>query len=256
MEKLLFLGTNAAGVSPRFQTDLADRFDKNVRRNSSALLDGHTLIDCGPSCLNSLHVAGIEYGQIDRVLLTHLHGDHFQPSTLAALAEGRSEPLPLYLRADAKPAPIPNVEFIPMEPYQSYEIGPYTVTGLPANHEERACPQHPLIEENGKKLFYGLDGGWFRNGTYLYLKKAGLTLAVLDATVGDYVGDHRMAEHNSFPMLRLMLPSLKTVGIINDDTKIWLSHLAPSLHAPHDETVEIAARDGMNVAYDGLEITI
>ena len=81
-------------------------------------------------------------------------------------------------------------------------------------------------------------------------------MMVLDATVGDYEGDFRMAEHNSIPMIRLMLPSLKTGEIITENTKVYLSHLAPRLHKPHAETAEIVKKDGLFVAYDGLSIEI
>jgi hypothetical protein len=53
-----------------------------------------------------------------------------------------------------------------------------------------------------------------------------------------------------------MLPSFKKVKIINDETKVYITHLAPSLHKPHDETVEIMAEMGVSVAYDGLEVEI
>ncbi len=49
-----------------------------------------------------------------------------------------------------------------------------------------------------------------------------------------------------------MLPSLKTNKIINNNTKVYLSHIAPSLHKPDKETLEIAKAFGVNVAYDGL----
>ena len=61
-----------------------------------------------------------------------------------------------------------------------------------------------------------------------------------------------MAEHNSIPMIRIMLPSLRTVGMIDGHTKIILSHLAPSLHKSHEETVKIADAFGATVAYDGM----
>jgi hypothetical protein len=44
--------------------------------------------------------------------------------------------------------------------------------------------------------------------------------------------------------------------IVTDETQIFLSHLAPSLHKPHAETVEIAKEFGAQVAYDGLRIII
>ena len=75
---------------------------------------------------------------------------------------------------------------------------------------------------------------------------------VLDCTVGDYVGDLRLGEHNSIPMIRLMLASFKTTSIIKDDSVIYLSHIAPSLHVSHADTERVAREIGCLVAYDGL----
>ena len=128
------------------------------------------------------------------------------------------------------------------------------VTGLPANHDPRYFPQHLLIESEKEKIFYGMDGGWLLFDTYQKLKKQKLDLMILDCTVGDYVGDQRLAEHNSLPMIRMMLPSLKTVGAIDKHTVIYIDHLAVTLHKSHEETVEICRKDGIEVAYDGLTI--
>ena len=111
-------------------------------------------------------------------------------------------------------------------------------------------------EKDGKKLFYGCDGAWMMTATFNYLCNSGLDMMVLDGTVGDYEGDFRMAEHNSIPMIRLMLPSLKTKEIVTEKTKVYISHLAPRLHKSHAETVEIVKNDGICVAYDGLTVEI
>ena len=79
---------------------------------------------------------------------------------------------------------------------------------------------------------------------------------MLDATVGDYEGDFRVGEHNSIPMIRLMLASLSQLEIYKPDAKIYLTHIAPSLHKPHDQTVRALAPEGLLVAYDGLEVEI
>jgi len=140
-----------------------------------------------------------------------------------------------------------------MTPFVRYEVatGVY-VTGMPANHADAMNPQHFIFELGERKLFYGCDGGWLLNATYNYMKKQAFDLMVLDCTVGDYVGDFRLGEHNSIPMIRLMLPSFKTTGITTEKTVIYLSHIAPSLHAPHADTVRIAREIGCLVAYDGL----
>lgn len=55
------------------------------------------LIDCGPSSLISMKQRGVSPSQVDVILLTHLHGDHFGgiPFFLldAAFGSGRSTPL-------------------------------------------------------------------------------------------------------------------------------------------------------------------
>ena len=255
--ELQFLGTCAADFSKRLQTDCKDCFDKDARRSSALLINGSVLVDCGVHTPESLRILGIPWGKITDVIVTHLHGDHFQAAHIAAIARECSSPLRVWIHRDAPVAAMENVQLMPMAPLETYCMADGTkLTGLPANHAPEAYPQHLLLEKNEKKIFYGCDGAWLLHPTYRFLRGSKLDLAVFDCTVGDYEGDLRFAEHNSIPMLRLMLPSLRTVKIIHDQTRIYLSHLAPSLHKPHDETEEIAGAFGAHVAYDGLCVTV
>ena len=131
-----------------------------------------------------------------------------------------------------------------------------TVTCYKANHDENSFPQHFLFESENKKFFYGLDGAWILYETYYALKNAKLDCIVLDGTCGNTPAEWRIAEHNTLPMIKLMLPSFKSWGIINDDTKVYVSHIAPSLHKPHNQIVDELKEYGIKVAYDGLKITI
>ena len=254
---LQFLGTCAADFSKRLQTDYKNCFDKDARRSSAMLINESVLVDCGVHTPESLRILGIPSGQITDVIVTHLHGDHFQAAHIAAIARECSSPLRLWIHREASVEAMENVRLMPMAPLETYCMADGTkLTGLPANHAPEAFPQHLLLEKDGKKIFYGCDGAWFLHPTYRFLRGAKLDLAVFDCTVGDYEGDLRFAEHNSIPMIRLMLPSLRTVKIINDQTAIYLSHLAPSLHKPHHETEEIVRAFGAHVAYDGLCVTV
>ena len=255
--ELQFLGTSACDFSPRLESDCKDCFDKDARRSSALLVNAHILIDCGIHTLDSLRIAGHPCHGITDLVVTHLHRDHFDRNHVAALAAGRDTPLRMWVRENADIENIPNVTVMKMELFKSYDMGDgFTVTGMPANHAAKTCPQHLLLEKNGRKIFYGCDGGWLLNNTYEFLRGQKLSLAVFDCTVGDHVGDFRMAEHNSIPMLRLMLPSLLTIKAITAETQVYFSHLAPSLHKPHEETVTIAKEIGSDVAYDGLQVTI
>ena len=144
-------------------------------------------------------------------------------------------------------------ELIELSPGEQVQLGKYTVLAVEGHHPVKTL--HYFISDGNSRLFYALDGAWFLHDSFKFLRKKHLSLAIFDCTVGDYVGDFRMGEHNSIPMIRLMLPSLKTVEAIDDNTKIMISHLAPSLHKSHKETSEIISDFG-TVAYDGLIVEI
>ena len=122
--------------------------------------------------------------------------------------------------------------------------------------ETPETPLHYLIEEGGRRLFYGCDGGWLLTATLEALIGKRIDLFVFDGTVGDYEGDERLAAHNSIPMIRLMLKSMRPLGVFAPNGRIYLSHLARTLHRPHAETQEILARDGLYAAFDGLTLDI
>ena len=255
--ELLFLGTAAADFSPRLKTDCKNRFDKNARRASCMLVGTHYMIDCGMYALESLRIAKADISQITDIFLTHLHADHFNPENIAFIADGKEKPLRIWVRRDAVLPDIANTEIVPIHFHTVMPVSDeMTVESVDANHDPDAFPQYLVFTINGKRLMYALDGAWFLTATYNYLRDRNLDMLVLDATCGDYTGDYRMAAHNSIPMIRLMLPSLKARGIINDQTRIYLSHLAPRLHLPHDETAALVAKDGLFVAYDGLELEL
>ncbi|MBR3805202.1 MAG: MBL fold metallo-hydrolase [Clostridia bacterium] len=255
--ELLFLGTSAWDYSPKLQTEFKDKFDKDVRRSACALLNGTILIDCGFHCLDSIKIAGVDAKNISDVFLTHLHGDHCNFKAIEYIASLRKTPLNLWIRSDATVPDINNVIVKRLTKMTPVELDKnFTITTYYANHDERSLPQHLLFEKNGKKFMYACDGAWFLRETYYALKDSNIDLLVLDCTVGDKLGDYRVCEHNTIPMIRVLLPSFKTWGIINENSKVLVSHLAPSLHVSHDETEKIMSEIGASVAYDGLTVKV
>lgn len=255
--KIRFLGTCAADYSPRLLDEFKDCYDLDARRSSAALINGRYLIDCGEHILDEFRISGEDMACVTDLFVTHLHADHYNPEHIRIIASKKKEPLRVWVREDAVLPDIPNISVVRMKDLETYKVDEdMSVVGLAANHDPCTAPRHLLFLKDGKKLFYGLDGGWLTNSTYNYLKRAAVDMMVLDATVGDYVGDFRMAEHNSIPMIRLMLASFKTFKITHEDTLVYLSHIAPSLHKPHKETADMLSTEGMHLAYDGLTVEI
>ena len=255
--EILFLGTCADDFSPLLAGKFKNRFDKNARRSSSLLIGGKYLIDCGPHCLDSFKIAGADAGGITDLFITHTHTDHFNADNIRALLKGREKPLRIRCKRGCVLPPFTGAEVIFTEFGKEYPLAEdESFFAVDANHDENSFPQHYVFNICGKKLMYACDGAWMLTRSFNRLKNAGLDMLVTDATCGDYAGDYRMAEHNSIPMLKLMMPSFKTAGIIKDETVICLSHIAPSLHAPHDEIQKSVDAFGWKVAYDGLKLIL
>lgn len=249
------LGTGAADFLPTLKT--TDRFtvNKNVRRSTSTLIDEALLIDCGPHVADAVSLFGVAVEKIEALLLTHPHSDHWNVDVVASIAAQLPHPLHLWYHEQVSMPDIPNTVKHPMRIREEYDVCGYAVTPLVANHDVIGCV-HYSIEKDGKKLFYGADGAWLLSDTYGYMRGRLYDAIILDATVGDYVGDLRMASHNSIPMIRLMVPSFLTDKIANEQTKIVMTHLARTLHKPHDVICEQVAADGYIVAFDGMELSI
>ena len=258
--KIKYIGTAACDYSPLLNTKFKDCLDKDARRSSCALIDGHILIDCGDHTIESLRIQNIPLNSIDTLLLTHLHHDHYQPENIRCLAAACESTLKIYTHNDAKikldcDLDGANVEKVPLKCGEEINISEDTsITAFPANHTE--FPVHYLIESLDKKIYYALDGAWITYDAFHGLKNKAVDLLVLDGTVGDYEGDLRVSEHNSIPMIRLMLKSFPKFNICAEHAEIYISHIAPSLHKSHDETVELLKKDNIKVAFDGLEVTL
>lgn len=255
--KLLFLGTAAANFLPQLKNECKDRFDKDARRASCMLIGDNILVDCGMYVMESMRIAGTDVSKITDIFVTHFHADHFIADHVAQIAAGKEKPLRLWVRRDAVVPEIENVEVVYLPRHTEVEIAEeMSVISIDANHDPKSFPQHFIFTIHGKKLLYALDGGWFLTESYNYMRKVKMDMAVLDGTCGDNLDEWRVGEHNSIPMLRIMVPALKKWGVFDEETRIYLSHIAPKLHASHAETVELVAGDGLLVAYDGLEVQL
>jgi phosphoribosyl 1,2-cyclic phosphate phosphodiesterase len=253
--ELLFLGTGAADFSPALSGPLGKSLaDRSLRRSTSTLLDGTILFDAGPHTPDCLALNGVDASRITDVLFTHLHSDHYNKDSLAAIAAAGKRTLRVWFREDGAVPLLPNTELHPMKIGETYDVSGYTVTALEANHDY--FPLHYSVEKDGCRLFYGLDGAWLPYHTYYAMREKRYDVMVLDCTVGDYEGDFRLCEHNSVPMLRMMLKSFATWGVSDEKTLVVADHIARTLHKSHEELAAILEKDGMLPAYDGMRLSV
>ena len=171
MNEVVFVGTS-------------DAFGAGGRRQSAAVLrtgSGSLLMDCGATTNSGLDSLGIPRNEIDVILVSHFHGDHFGGIPLFLLAaiyeDHRSEPLEI-----AGPPEIESrvrtlaaamghelghhkpdfpLRFTEVTPGRNLEIGPATVRSFETRHQVEAHPHGYDIRCAGQRVVYSGDTGWF-----------------------------------------------------------------------------------------------
>ncbi len=244
-ETILFTGTGAA------DWHLAEKSDE-YRRFSSALVCGDLLIDAGPDIFDFEADFGYTdlYKNVKNILITHSHADHYTAESISKLNHATvwSNKLP------------EGAEYNTVEPFKEYNIGGYTVIGVPANHLTEIpdeMPLHYIIKTpGGKTFFYGCDGAWIMGQSWHELKKHKFDLMIFDGTIGNVPGDYRIFEHNNTDMVKEMCRTFRALDVIKPDGKVMISHLALTLHPTHKEVESLLKPDGIIPAFDNMNIEI
>ncbi|NLN03471.1 MAG: hypothetical protein GX166_01400 [Clostridiaceae bacterium] len=232
--KLHFLGTGAADWDINSPSDSI-----NFRRFSSMLVDDCLLIDPGPCIFEFAETFKMPnlFANLKDVICTHKHADHFNQDNLNRLLDECA-----------------NAEFHEIDAFDKLETDKHVIYAYPANHGTAISPKHYVVEnkEDGKRVFYGLDGAWLLCDVYKALLEFGkIDLMVFDATIGNIEGDYRIFEHNNLAMIKEMCKTFQKIC-----SNFIISHMARTLHAPHEELVKDMERNGIMVAHDNLIIKL
>ncbi len=260
--EILFLGTGAA------DWNVADFVEgTEYRRWSSTLIDGELLIDPGPHIFHFAETIGRPelYNGIKNVIITHSHGDHFNPQTVLKLS--RISAPTFYgdagclrkLQGKLTEDELSEIKFVSVECFEEVELGKFHVTSLPSNHltsDPDEKTRNYMIEAEGKRIFYGLDGAWMFTAVWNKLRGLHFDAMILELTMGDLPGNYRNFSHTSIPMLEIMLATFRENGCLNADSAVYCSHMAKALHADHKSLIARLAPLGVTPAYDGFSIKI
>jgi ribonuclease BN (tRNA processing enzyme) len=216
------------------------------------------LVDCGASSPVALKAQNLDHGNVDGIILSHLHGDHFGalPFLLleAQLVARRERPLTIagppgsrarieaalevfFPRATSNRWRFP-FEIVEIEVGKPADILGHLVTTAEVVHQSGA-PSTALRISDGEKLFaYSGDTSW----TDALIGVAdGADLFVCECY--GYTGV--LKGHLSWEILQPKLPSLRA-------KRIMLTHMNPSMLAK----VEEARAAGLMIAEDGMVIDI
>ena len=171
MNEVVFVGTSDAfGAGGRRQSAVVVRGDR-----------GTLLVDCGSTTNTGLAQLEIARDEIDTILVSHFHGDHFGGIPLFLLGaiyeDQRRRPLEIagppeieervHLLARAmghslSGRDIPfSLRFREVPPGSQHEIGPASLSSFETRHQLEAHPHGYRISLGTRTVVYSGDTGWF-----------------------------------------------------------------------------------------------
>jgi ribonuclease BN (tRNA processing enzyme) len=235
-----------------------DAFGSGGRSNTCFHVTGKSvnfLIDCGASSLPAMKRLEIVRDEIDLILITHFHGDHFAGLPfflLDAQFTRRSRPLviagphgietrlPQVMEAmfehSSKTKQRFDLSVVPLVPEQSRSFGAVKVTPYPVVHGESGGPFLAYrIEAEGRVISYSADTEW----TEMLIPAArNADLFIAEA----YTYDRIVKNHLSLTTLEAHLPEIGAKRLV-------LTHMSDDVLGRVDELSYTAASDGMLVVF-------
>ncbi|MGA7805616.1 MBL fold metallo-hydrolase [Bradyrhizobium sp.] len=234
-----------------------DAFGSGGRANTCFHLRGaaaNLLIDCGASSLPALQRLGIVRNDIDLILITHFHGDHFAGLPfflLDAQFSRRTRPLVIagpdgvearlvqvmeaLFENSSKTKQKFELSVIALRPEQTRTFGTIAVTPYRVMHGESGGPFLAYrIEAEGRVIAYSADTEW--TDTLIPLG-CGADLFIAEA----YTYDKLVKNHLSLATLESHLSAITPKRLI-------LTHLSDDMLERRDACAHEVAQDGMIVS--------
>src|SRR5882757_4474724 len=233
-----------------------DAFGSGGRNNTCFHVTGRSvnfLIDCGATSLPALKRLEIPRDEIDLILITHFHGDHFaglpfllldaqfsrrtRPLVIAG-PQGIETRLPQMMEALFEHSSNTKQRFdlsiVALDPEQSRQFGGVKVTPYPVVHGDSGGPFLAYrIETEGRIIAYSADTEWTDT---LIPAARDADLLIAEA----YTYDKVVKNHLSLTTLQAHLAEIKP-------KRLALTHMSEDMLGRLDTLAYTAASDGMIV---------
>ena len=142
--------------------------------------------------------------------------------------------------------------------YETYDVDKYKFTPLKGHHHtgvEANSANYIIDFPDGRKMYYALDSGPYLEETFEYLKNVKLDILVSECTFP--VEEMGIDVHMGLTEVRKTLDRLFEQGTINENTKIYMTHIC-CMGMNHSQLVkyweDTAPMYDITVAYDGMSM--
>ncbi len=252
---------------------------KSLRNGPSVLINDDLLIDCGPDVRASLRQLGLRLTSLRTLIITHRHSDHFDPwffwerrgvndtdlpqLCVYAPQDVLDEVFAFYQRQvgldrSAVEARMRTV-WQPISAGMMKLVGPYRLHFFPATH---------AISESGR-MEVVLGGVSDATGAYLHCYDTGPLSAEAWAMLGDHHFDAVVLdscfglqsgldsrEHLTADETIATAARMREEGILKPDGLAVATHFVHQSPGIHEDLVGYYEPQGVDVAYDGMTITL
>jgi ribonuclease BN (tRNA processing enzyme) len=234
-----------------------DAFGSGGRLQTCILIESggfRCLVDCGASSLIALKGAAVDPNDIDTILVTHLHGDHFggipffildgqfsrrSGRLLVAgppgLTERVTQAMEVFFPGSSRAKRKFEAEFLELAEGAFTTVGPLRVTPFEVVHACGAPPYALRIELDGRTIVYSGDTEWTDR---LIAAAAGADLFIAEA----YFYDKPVRFHLDYVTLARHRAQLGCKRLI-------VTHMGPDM-------LERVAELPVEAAHDGLEVSL
>ncbi len=243
MSEVVFIGTSDAfGAGGRRQSAIFARGER-----------GGMLFDCGGTTNGGLNQLGIERGEVDVILISHFHGDHFGgiPAFLYAslYTDARTHPLEIVgppeieSRVHTLAAALGHslagrkwtfpIHYRELRAGEHFSAGPAQIEAFATQHQPEANPQGYRVQLGRERIAYSGDTGWFDD---LPIRIASSDLFVCECTL-----------HGAALDFHLSLEELREHRDELDCGRLILTHLGEEMSHQRGQIEIETADDGMTV---------
>lgn len=275
IKKLRFWGTSAGeGVpTPFCRCEICEyarkHGGKDLRTRSCFRLDEAVMIDAGADFIPQSHRIGEDTYDVEHIVYSHTHDDHFNPKVWwfrKVSPVRKSDKINVYLSEYGAEAIkklscgnepyMDSVNIHSLKFYETYDVDKYKFTPLKGHHHtgvETNSANYIIDFPDGRKMYYALDSGPYLEETFEYLKNIKLDILVSECTFP--VEEMGIDVHMGLTEVRKTLDRLFEQGTINENTKIYMTHIC-CMGMNHNQLVkyweDTAPMYDITVAYDGM----
>ncbi len=241
---VVLLGTGSADGWPNpfcgCASCASERRAGRVRGQTSAVLDGKLLLDCGPETPRAAERVGVDLTGLRHVLITHLHPDHCSPAFLLFRSWVGDEPLDVLGPPEVIEscrmwvAPDSPVNFVAVRPGDRVTLSSYDVSVLAAAHGSSGSSVLYDVTAAAGRLLYATDTGPLPASTVEAVREAAFDVVLLEETFGDHL--FHGTDHLDLATFPEQVRRLREVGAVTEGTDVLAVHL--SHHNPPTEELE------------------